>query len=57
MILFVYTKAHLLEGCLLCTLNVHQGPVTAVAFSRGGDFFSSGSSDEQMNEYCNGKLL
>ena len=40
----------LLEGRLFYTLHGHQGPVTAVAFSRGGDYFSSGGSDEQVND-------
>ena len=28
---------------------VWQGPATAVAFSRAGDFFASGGSDEQVS--------
>ncbi|KAK1206073.1 POC1A protein, partial [Pygoscelis papua] len=38
----------LLEGRLLYTLHGHQGPATCVAFSRTGDFFASGGSDEQV---------
>ncbi|EOA93596.1 WD repeat-containing protein 51A, partial [Anas platyrhynchos] len=38
----------LLEGRLLYTLHGHQGPATCVAFSRAGDFFASGGSDEQV---------
>jgi len=38
----------LLEGRLFYTLHGHQGPVTAVTFSRSGDYFSSGGSDEQV---------
>ncbi|NXJ99721.1 POC1A protein, partial [Corythaixoides concolor] len=38
----------LLEGRLLYTLHGHQGPATCVAFSRTGDLFASGGSDEQV---------
>uniref|UniRef100_A0A3Q2VDI0 POC1 centriolar protein homolog A n=1 Tax=Haplochromis burtoni TaxID=8153 RepID=A0A3Q2VDI0_HAPBU len=38
----------LVEGKLLYTLHGHQGPVTCVAFSRTGEYFSSGGSDEQV---------
>lgn len=38
----------LLEGRLLYTLHGHQGPATCVAFSRDGDLFASGGSDEQV---------
>ncbi|NXL83228.1 POC1A protein, partial [Alectura lathami] len=38
----------LLEGRLLYTLHGHQGPATCVAFSRAGDYFASGGSDEQV---------
>uniref|UniRef100_A0A672Y338 POC1 centriolar protein homolog A n=1 Tax=Sphaeramia orbicularis TaxID=375764 RepID=A0A672Y338_9TELE len=38
----------LVEGKLLYTLHGHQGPVTCVAFSRAGDYFASGGSDEQV---------
>uniref|UniRef100_A0A3B3XLB7 POC1 centriolar protein homolog A n=1 Tax=Poecilia mexicana TaxID=48701 RepID=A0A3B3XLB7_9TELE len=38
----------LVEGKLLYTLHGHQGAVTCVAFSRAGDYFSSGGSDEQV---------
>jgi len=31
-----------------CVLFYGQGPATAVAFSRSGEFFASGGSDEQV---------
>ncbi|KAK1799623.1 hypothetical protein P4O66_006082, partial [Electrophorus voltai] len=38
----------LVEGRLLYTLHGHQGPARCVAFSRNGDYFASGGSDEQV---------
>ncbi|XP_034514299.1 POC1 centriolar protein homolog A isoform X5 [Ailuropoda melanoleuca] len=38
----------LMEGRLLYTLHGHQGPATTVAFSRTGEYFASGGSDEQV---------
>lgn len=37
-----------MEGRLLYTLHGHQGPATTVAFSRTGEYFASGGSDEQV---------
>lgn len=39
----------LLEGRPLFTLQGHQGPITAAAFSASGDHFASGGSDEQVS--------
>ena len=36
------------EGQLLYTLHGHEGPTYGVAFSPAGDFFASGSGDEQV---------
>ncbi|XP_021096897.1 POC1 centriolar protein homolog A isoform X2 [Heterocephalus glaber] len=38
----------LMEGRLLYTLHGHQGPAITVAFSRTGEYFASGGSDEQV---------
>lgn len=38
----------MLEGRLFYTLHGHQGPCTAVAFSKSGEYFASGGSDEQV---------
>ncbi|KAH8851157.1 POC1 centriolar protein like [Schistosoma japonicum] len=38
----------LLEGRPLYTLQGHQGPITAAAFSTNGDHFASGGNDEQV---------
>lgn len=36
---------------LSCGFSLIQGAVTCVAFSRAGDYFSSGGSDEQVKVY------
>ena len=41
------------EGQLLYTLHGHEGPTYGVAFSPAGDFFASGSSDEQVGNCRN----
>ena len=38
----------ILEGRLFYTVHAHQGPVTAVATSKDGDFFATGGADEQV---------
>ena len=41
------------EGQLLYTLHGHEGPTYGVAFSPAGDFFASGSGDEQVGNCRN----
>lgn len=38
----------LLEGRQIYTIQGHDGPVTAVAFSASGNYFASGGSDSQV---------
>ena len=38
----------ILEGRLFYTVHAHQGPVTAVATSKDGEFFATGGADEQV---------
>ena len=38
----------LLEGKIFYTLHGHQGPSLSVAFSKGGEYFASAGTDEQV---------
>ena len=38
----------MLEGKIFYTLHGHQGPSLSVAFSKGGDYFASAGTDEQV---------
>lgn len=37
------------EGRLIYTVSVHDGAVTAVAFSSDGSYFASGGADKQVS--------